>query len=79
MDCNPPSSSVHGILQARIIQILQSGLPFPSQENLSDPRTEPRSPALQTDSSLSELPDLENIVDRIQNCNIKELDWNGRI
>ena len=63
MDYNPPGSSVHGILQARIIQILQNGLPFPSQENLSDARTEPRSRALQTDSILSEPPDLGNIVD----------------
>ena len=61
MDCNPPGSCVHGILQARIIQVLQSGLSFPSQENLSDPRIEPRSPALQTDSLLSEPPDLENM------------------
>ena len=33
-----------------------SGLPFPSPGDLSDPRIEPRSPALQADSLLSEPP-----------------------
>ena len=33
MDCNLPGSSVHGILQARILE----GLPFPLPENLPDP------------------------------------------
>ena len=33
-----------------------SGLPFPSPEDLPDPGIEPRSPALQADSLLSELP-----------------------
>ena len=32
-----------------------SGLPFPSPGDLPDPGIEPRSPALQTDSLLSEL------------------------
>ena len=31
------------------------GLPFPSPEDLPDPRIEPRSPALQADSLLFEL------------------------
>ena len=39
MDCSPPGSSVHGIPQARI-------LPFPSPEDLPDPRIKPVSPAL---------------------------------
>ena len=47
MDCSPPGCSVHGILQA--------GLPFPSLGDLPDPGIEPRSPALQTDSLLTEL------------------------
>ena len=38
MDCSPPGSSVHGILQARI------QLPFPSPGNLPDPEHEPMSP-----------------------------------
>ena len=33
-----------------------SGLPFPSPGDLSDPRVEPRYPALQADSLLSEPP-----------------------
>ena len=33
-----------------------SGLPFPSPGDLPDPGIQPRSPALQTDSSLTELP-----------------------
>ena len=36
MDCNPPGSSVHGILQARILE----QMPFPSPGDLSDPRIE---------------------------------------
>ena len=32
-DCSPPGSSVHGILQARILD----GLPCPSPENLPEP------------------------------------------
>ena len=44
-DCSPPGSSVHGILQARILDVL----PFPSTGDLPDPGTEPGSPALQAD------------------------------
>ena len=33
-----------------------SGVPFPSPGDLPDPRIEPRSPALQADSFLTELP-----------------------
>ena len=50
MDCSPPGSSVHGILQARILD----WLPFPSPGNLSNPGIESRSPALQADSLPSE-------------------------
>ena len=45
MDCSLPGSSVHGILQARILE----GLPFPSPEDLHDPGTDRaslRSPTL---------------------------------
>ena len=51
MDCSPPGSSVHGILQARILE-----LPFPSPGDLPDPGIKPRFPALQVDSLLSEPP-----------------------
>ena len=38
-------------------QEYQSGLPFPSPGDLPDPGIEPRSPALQADSLLSEPPE----------------------
>ena len=50
MDCSPPVSSVHGILQARC----WSGLPFPSPGGPFNPGIEPGSPTLQMDSLLSE-------------------------
>ena len=43
MDCSPPGSSVHGILQAGILD----WLPFPSPGNLPNPGFETGSPALQ--------------------------------
>ena len=45
MDCSLPGSSVHGILQARILDYW-NGLPFPSPGNLLDPGIESASPAL---------------------------------
>ena len=54
MDCSPPGSSVHGILQARIPEWV--AIPFSSLGDLPDPGIEPRSPALQADSLLSEPP-----------------------
>ena len=48
--CNPPGSSVHGILQ----QEYWSGLPFPFPEDLCNQGLEPRFPTLQVDSLLSE-------------------------
>ena len=50
MDCSPPGSSVHGILQARH----WSGLPRPPPGDLPNPEIEPVSPALQEDSLQSE-------------------------
>ena len=49
---SPPGPSVHGIFQ----EILWSGSPFPIPGDLPDPGIEPRSPALQADSLLSEPP-----------------------
>ena len=49
VDCSLPSSPVHGISQARILE----GLPFPAPRDLPNPRIEsacPASPALQADS-----------------------------
>ena len=44
VDCSPPGSSSHGILQARI---LECGESFPPPGDFPSPGTEPRSPALQ--------------------------------
>ena len=46
MDYNPPHSSVHRILQARILEWV--AIPF--SRGFSDLRIEPGSPALQADS-----------------------------
>ena len=46
MDCSPPGSSVHGILQARILERVLC----PPPGYLPDPGMEPATPALQTDS-----------------------------
>ena len=51
MDCSPPGFSVHGILQARIVEWIA----FPSPEELPNPGIEPWFPALQADSLLFEL------------------------
>ena len=52
MGYSPLGSSVHGFSR----QEYWSGLPFPSPRDLPYPGIEPRSPALQTDSLLSEPP-----------------------
>ena len=52
MACSPPGSSVHGILQARILE----WVPCPSPGDLPDPGIKLGSPALQADSLLSEPP-----------------------
>ena len=56
VDFSLPGSSVHGILQARIL----SGQPFPSPGDLPNPGIKPRSPALQVDSLLSK--PLQNVA-----------------
>ena len=52
MDCSPPGSSVHGILQVRILEWIA----LPSSRGSSQPRGRTRSPALQADSLSSEPP-----------------------
>ena len=52
MNYTQPVSSVYGILQARILELV----PFPSPRDLPDPGIEPRSPALQADALPSEPP-----------------------
>ena len=52
LDCSPPGSSVHGILQARILEWVA----MLSSRGSSQPRIKPRSPTLQADSLLSGPP-----------------------
>ena len=52
MDCSPPGPSVHGIFQEEH----WSGLPFSPTSDLPNSWIQPRSPALQADSLLSEPP-----------------------
>ena len=52
MDCSLPSSSVHGILQARILECVAISF----SRGSSRPGIKPRSPALQTDVLTSEPP-----------------------
>ena len=52
MDCSPPGSFVHGILQARILEWVA----IPSAGDLPDPGIKPTFPALQADSLPSEPP-----------------------
>ena len=58
MDCNPLGSSVHGIIQARILEWVaisfSRGSSWKIQESNLDPGIKPRSPALQVDSLPSE-------------------------
>ena len=51
-DCSLPGSSVHGILQARILERVA----FSSPGNLPNPGIKSGSPALQADSLPSEPP-----------------------
>ena len=52
MDCSPPDSSIHGILQTRILE----GVAIPFSRGSSWSRDWTWSPALQADSLLTELP-----------------------
>ena len=52
VDCSPPDSSVHGILQARILEWVATSFPG----SLPDPGIDPTSSALQVDSLPSEPP-----------------------
>ena len=52
MDCTLAGSSLHGILQARILEWVAISF----SRDLPNPRIEPRSPALQADALISEPP-----------------------
>ena len=56
IDCSPPGSSVHGILQARILEWVA----MPPPGDLPNTGIEPRSPALQMDSLPAELSKSES-------------------
>ena len=57
----PPGSSVHGILQARILEWV--AIPF--LRGPSQPRDQTQSPALQADSLRSEPPEKKKILKSI--------------
>ena len=57
MDCSPPGSSVHGILQTRILEWVAS----PFSRVSPDPGIEPETPALQADSLPSAPPKCQQI------------------
>ena len=63
MNCSSPGFSVHGFLQARILE----WSPFPSPGDLPDPGMKPRSPTLQTNSLLSEPPS-QSVSSVAQTC-----------
>ena len=52
VDCSPPGSSIHGILQARILEWVAISF----SKGSSWPGIEPRSPSLQADALTSEPP-----------------------
>ena len=58
MNCSPPGFSVHGILQARILEWI--AIPFP--EDLPDPGIEPWSAASQVDSLPFELQESPKFI-----------------
>ena len=58
MDCSLPGSSVHGILQARILDWVAISL----SSDLPDPGIEPGSPALQADALPSEPPGKSHLL-----------------
>ena len=66
MDCSLPGSSVHGILQARILEWV--AVPF--CRDLPNPGIQPRSPALQADSLSSEPPGNPSIPEHVNKCDV---------
>ena len=57
LDCSPPGSSVHGILQAKNTGVSSY---FPSPGDLPNPGIKPRSPTLKADSLPSESHDSDS-------------------
>ena len=65
MDCSLPGSSIHGIFQARVLEWVASGLPFPSPGDPPDPGIEPGSPMLRADALPSEPPGKTHVLERL--------------
>ena len=63
VDCSPPGSSDHGILQARILEWVS--ISFPSPGDLPNPGIKPGSPALEADTLTSEPPGKQGSVKTI--------------
>ena len=56
MDCSLPGSSLHWILQARVLEWVSISFSRGSSLDLPDPGIEPGSPAFQADTLTSEPP-----------------------
>ena len=67
MDCSLPGFSVHGILQARILE----GAAFPAPGDLPNPGIEPMSLTLQANSLPAEPPGKPNV----KISDIKQASW----
>ena len=67
IDCSLPGSTVHGILQARILEWV--AMPSPPGY-LPDPGIEPWSPALQADSLPSEPPGKCSAINWLRNISM---------
>ena len=63
MDCSLQGSSIHGIFQARVLEWVAISF----SRGLPDPGIEPRSPALQADTLLSEPPGESKNVEETAN------------
>ena len=63
MNCSLPSSCVHGILQARILDWVA----IPSPRDLPDPGIKPGSPALQADSLPAEPQNDDEVIKYLLN------------
>ena len=71
MDCSPPGSSVHGILQARILEWVA----IASTGELPNPGITPGSPAWQVDSLLSEPPGQPSWSDHLEQGSSRSRIW----
>ena len=66
--CDPIDYTVHGVLQARILEWVA----FPFSRGSSQPRVKPRSPALQADSLPAEPQGLKiNLTKDVQNIYVE--------